>query len=137
MTTFHLAMVILDPFTIESSWIIDSAARILGGFRGADVRIAFMVTGTDDQAKQFLGPFVDEFLTFSDPDRAFVKGLELEQLPAFVHLDHSLNVLGAAEGWRPREWREVAAGLADLMHWSRPNIPELGDPVPYEGSPAL
>ena len=137
VTTFHLAVVVLDPFTHESSWIIDSAARILASYNAADVRTAWLVTGTDDEARQFLGPMADEFLTFTDPDRAFVKGLELEHLPAFVHIDHALNVVGAAEGWIPKEWRDVASTLSNQMSWSRPAIPEAGDPPPYQGTPAL
>ncbi|MFI0527280.1 MAG: hypothetical protein ACH37H_14285, partial [Ilumatobacteraceae bacterium] len=39
VTTFHLASVVLDPFTNESSWVLKPAARILEAFRGADVRV--------------------------------------------------------------------------------------------------
>lgn len=137
VTTFHLAVVILDPFTYESSWIIDTAARILSNYNAADVRTAWMVTGTDEQAQEFLGSMSEDFLTFTDPDRALAKSLGLEQLPAFVHLDHALNVVGAAEGWNPLEWREVTKTLSDQMSWSRPGIPEDGDPPPYPGTPAL
>ena len=137
VTTFHLALVVLDPYTHESSWIIDPASRILSAYNAADVRTAWLVTGTDDQARQFLGPKADEFLTFSDPDRSFVKALELERLPAFLHIDHALNVVGAAEGWIPKDWREVAKTLSAQMSWSRPAIPDAGDPPPYQGTPAL
>lgn len=137
VTTFHLAVVVLDPYTHESSWIIDTAARILTSYNAADVRTAWLVTGTDDEARSFLGPMADRFLTFTDPERNFAKGLELEFLPAFVHLDHALNVVGAAEGWAPPLWREVAEGLSKQMSWSRPEIPDAGDPPPYPGTPAL
>jgi len=137
VTTFHLAVVVLDPFTHESSWIIDTAARILASYNAADVRTAWLVTGTDEQARQFLGPMAEEFLTFADPERAFIKGLALDSLPAFVHIDHALNVVGAAEGWNPPEWRAVASTLSEQMSWSRPSIPEDGDPTPYPGTPSL
>lgn len=137
VTTFHLAVVILDPFTHESSWIIDTAARMLANYNAADVRTAWLVTGTDEEAQQFLGPMADEFLTFTDPDRAFVKSLELETLPAFVHIDHALNVVNSAEGWNPREWNVVTKELAKQMSWSYPVLPEAGDPPPYAGTPAL
>jgi len=65
VTTFHLAVVVLDPFTHESSWIIDTAARILSAYNAADVRTAWLVTGTAEQAEQFLGPMAEEFLTRS------------------------------------------------------------------------
>lgn len=137
VTTFHLAIVILDPYTYESSWIIDTAARVLSNYNAADVRTAWLVTGTDDEAREFLGPMAESFLTFTDPDRSLVRSLELERLPAFIHLDHALNVVGAAEGWNPPEWASVAKGLATQMSWSWPGIPEAGDPPPYLGTAAL
>ena len=69
LTTFQLAAVILDPFTNESAWLIDTAGRLLTHFREADCRVAFIVTGTADEARQFLGPWADRVLTFADPDR--------------------------------------------------------------------
>ena len=42
VTTFHLAVVVLDPYTHESSWIIDTAARVLASYSGADVRTAWL-----------------------------------------------------------------------------------------------
>ncbi len=136
VTTFHLAMVVLDPFTYESSWIIDTAARVLANFRGADCRPCWLVTGTAEQAQEFLGPMADEFLTFVDPDREFVTSLELEHLPAFVHLNQALQPEAVAEGWEPAEWREVAENLSGDMKWSRPVIPAPGDPSAYPGTPA-
>ena len=63
LTTFPLATVVLDPYTHESSWILDTALRVLAGFRGADVRVSFVVTGTDPEgALRFLGPLADEIL---------------------------------------------------------------------------
>ena len=97
---------------------------------------AWLVTANDDEAKAFLGPWSDELLTFADPDRSVVKALELEQLPAIVHIDHGLNVVASAEGWNPDEWRDVATGLATQMSWTRPAIPGPGDPTPYAGTPA-
>jgi hypothetical protein len=90
-----------------------------------------------DDAKAFLGPYANEFLTFVDPDRQVVKGLDLERLPALVHLRQDRSVAGVAQGWRPQEWREVTEGLSEVMDWSRPVIPGPRDPAPYEGSPAL
>ncbi len=136
LTTFHLAAVVLDPFTFESSWLLETAGRVLENFRGADCRVAFVVTASADEAREFLGPWVDQMLTFADPDRELVKGLGLNELPAFVHLRQDGQVAGVAEGWDPSEWRDVASRLAKDMSWSRPLIPAVGDPAPYAGSPA-
>ncbi len=137
LTTFHLVVVVLDPFTYESSWLLDSASRILRTYSGADCRVGWIVTGTAPQTRQFLGPLADELLTFADPDRDFVKALGLDRLPALVHLDVSGRIGGVAEGWDPAEWRPVLTGLSKAMSWSRPQVPGPGDPAPYEGSPAL
>ncbi|HEY4332100.1 MAG TPA: hypothetical protein VGM78_06005, partial [Ilumatobacteraceae bacterium] len=108
LTTFNLASVVLDPYTNESSWILKTAARILAGFRGADVRVNFIVTCTADEAKTFLGPLAEEFLVYCDPDRAFVRSLGLETLPAFVFVSMDGHVAAAAEGWDGTQWRKVA-----------------------------
>jgi len=44
LTTFHLASVVLDPYTNESSWILRTASRVLEEFRGCDVRINMILT---------------------------------------------------------------------------------------------
>ena len=137
LTTFNLVLVVLDPYTRESSWLVDTAGRILREFVEADCRVAWLVCAGPEGAETFLGPWAQEFLTFADPDREVVRALGLETLPAFVHIDQGGNVVGVAEGWEPDEWRGVAQRLAEAMSWNRPQIPDVGDPVPYEGSPAL
>ena len=79
LTTFHLAVVILDPYTYESAWLLETAGRILDNFREADCRIAFVVTADADDAREFLGPWAQRILTFADPDRDLVKALGLER----------------------------------------------------------
>ena len=136
LVTFQLAVVVLDPFTNESSWLLETAGRVLTHFTGADCRSAFIVTGTADEARQFLGPWSDRVLVFADPDRAAVQALGLNELPAFLQIRGDRTIAGAAEGWDPPEWRAVAEGLAKNMSWSAPHIPAAGDPSPYAGSAA-
>ena len=136
LTTFQLAAVVLDPFTNESSWLLDTAGRVLLHFREADCRVAFIVTGTADEARRFLGPWADKVLTFADPDRASVRGFGLNELPAFVQVRGDLHLAASAEGWDPQEWQQVAASLAENMSWSAPLVPAQGDPSPYAGSAA-
>jgi hypothetical protein len=135
-TTFHLVFVALDPYTYESAWILDRGGKILRVFAEADCRVAWLVTCPPDEAREFLGPWAKEFLTFVDPDRTAVKTMGVERLPAFIHLNQDHAVEGKAEGWQPDDWREVAEHLAQVMSWSSPTIPQPGDPVPYEGTPA-
>jgi hypothetical protein len=137
LTTFHLAAVILDPYTYESAWLLETAGRILEDFRGADCRIAFVVTANEDDAREFLGPWAQRMLTFADPDRDLVKAIGVNELPAFVHLRQDRSVAALAEGWDPPEWRDAVSELAKAMSWTRPNIPGPADPKPYPGSPAL
>ena len=137
LTTFHLASVVLDPFTNESAWILKTAARILRPFSGAAVRINFIVTCDASDAREFLGPYADEFLVFCDPDRVAVKALGLSELPAFVLIKSDGSVPVAAQGWTSADWKEVAAAVATLTSWSRPTIPGPGDPGSFRGTPAL
>jgi hypothetical protein len=137
LTTFHLASVVLDPYTNESAWILRTAARILDGFRGSDARVNFVLTCTRPEAREFLGPLTKDFLVYCDPDRTFVKALGLSTLPAFVYVQTDGTVPAAAEGWNSAEWKAVADVIAKATAWSRPNMPVSGDPGPFHGTPAL
>jgi hypothetical protein len=136
LKTFQLAVVVLDPYTNESAWLLETAGRILRHFTEADCRVAFLVTASADEARQFLGPWAERILTFADPERTAVKALGLDEVPAFVQIRNDRTVVAAAEGWDPMEWRAVADGLAKAMSWSAPLIPEASDPTPYAGSSA-
>ncbi|MGI9643951.1 MAG: hypothetical protein ACR2O6_01415, partial [Ilumatobacteraceae bacterium] len=72
---FHLLAVVLDPYTYESSWMLDTSAHILRNFAGADCRASFVLTCDEKGAREFLGPLTDEFMCWVDPDREFVKAL--------------------------------------------------------------
>jgi hypothetical protein len=137
VTLFPLVVVVLDPYTYESAWLLEEAGRILNSFTAADVRVGWLVTATADEAREFLGPWSEKLLTFVDPDREAVKGLGLESLPAFVIIDMATKVEAAAEGWDPSAWRAAVGRLATILDWSRPAIPGAGAPGPYAGSPAL
>ncbi|MET0460269.1 MAG: hypothetical protein ABW195_13540 [Ilumatobacteraceae bacterium] len=137
LTTFHLATVALDPYTNESSWILPTATRVLEGLRGSDARVNFLVTADESDTRAFLGPLVDRFLVFTDPDRVAVKALGLTQLPAFLFIRVDGTVTAATEGWSALAWRAVADTVAAATAWSAPDIPLVGDPGPFHGSPAL
>jgi hypothetical protein len=136
LTTFHLVTVVLDPFTAESAWLLPTVGRILRVYDESDCRVSLTLTCDEVGARQFLGPYAKEFLTFADPDRAVVKALGLSSLPALVHIRQDLSVAGAAEGWDPDAWREITEGLSLALAWARPVIPALRDPAPYPGTPA-
>jgi hypothetical protein len=136
VTLFNLAVVVLDPYTYESAWLLDESGRILNDYTAADVRVGWVVTASPEETKQFLGPWADELLTFADPDRAFVKGLGLTSLPAFVHINMAGKAEAVAEGWDPAGWRKVAANLSRVLDWTQPVIPGPKAPAPYAGSPA-
>jgi hypothetical protein len=136
LTTFHLASVVLDPYTNESSWILKTAVRILEAFRGSHARVNLIVTAGDDDARRFLGPLTEKFLVFCDPDRIVVEALDLTQLPAFAFIRVDGEAVAIAEGWKSAEWLEVAEAIAATTKWRAPMIPAPGDPGPFAGSPA-
>jgi len=137
LTTFHLASVVLDPYTNESSWILKTATRVLEEYRGADVRINLVVTAGANDTQAFLGPLTEQFLVFCDPDRAAVKAMGLDHLPAFVFTRVDGVVAAAAEGWDPRAWQVVADTITAVTMWHSPELPAPGDPGSFHGSPAL
>jgi hypothetical protein len=137
LTTFHLASVVLDPYTNESSWVLKSALRVLEGFRGSDARVNLIVTADEADTRRFLGPLAEQFLVFCDADRAVVKAIGLSQLPAFVFVRVDRELVAKAEGWNPAAWRDVADAITGATSWRSPLIPAAGDPGPFAGSPAV
>ncbi len=137
LTTFHLLIVALDPFTDESAWILGTATRILHVFGQADCRVAWLVTGTPAECRLFLGPHAEEIMTFTDPDRAAIKAFGLQRLPAILHVGMDAKVAASAEGWNPKEWQRVTDELALVTSWGAPKFPGPRDPGPFVGSPAL
>lgn len=136
LTTFQLLTVVVDPYTHESAWILETAGRILDHFKGADCRVAWTVTADETDTRRFLGPWADQFLTFADPDRMLASALSIERLPAFVYIRQDLAVVGQAEGWDPDEWEHIGALVGKVNSWSHPTLPKPGDPGAYEGSPS-
>jgi hypothetical protein len=136
LTTFHLVTAILDPYTSESSWLLPTVTRIFRVYEDADCRVAITVTCSAGEAREFLGPYADDFLTFTDPDRELVAGFGLERLPALVHIRQDLSMAGCAEGWDPGAWRDVTDRLSRAMDWSRPVVPDIEDPSAFAGTPA-
>lgn len=134
LTSYPLIMVVLDPFTNESAWILETAGKLLAHFQPSDVRTAFLVAGSDDDCREFLGPWAEEFLTFSDPDRKTINQLGLETLPALAVIRPDLEVQ-AVSGWQPDSWNEVVSPLAKMLTWSMPLLPAPGDPQPFSGTP--
>ncbi len=59
---FHLVVVVLDPYTYESSWILDTATRVLRAYAGADCRVAFLVTADEADARRSSVRWSTEFL---------------------------------------------------------------------------
>ncbi|MCB0972836.1 MAG: hypothetical protein KDA97_15120, partial [Acidimicrobiales bacterium] len=49
-TTFQLLTVVIDPYTHESAWLLETAGRILSTFSGADCRVAWTVTADERDA---------------------------------------------------------------------------------------
>jgi len=133
---FHLVVVVLDPYTDESAWILPTAGRILTNFNGAGTRVAWVLTANEDDTAQFLGPWADKLLAFSDPDLEIVEALGLETLPALIHIKQDRNIAGSTEGWQPSEWREITNGLTKMLRWTAPLVPAMSDPPPFAGSPA-
>ena len=138
LTLFNLLGVVIDPYTDHSGWVIPTAARIFDHYVEADVRCGFIVLSDAPGARDYLGPYADRYLVLTDNDRALVKSIGLERIPALVHLRQDATIVSLAEGWDPDTWNDVLRSLEDVLAWrSQPQLPLPGDPGPYEGTPAL
>jgi len=135
-TTFQLLTVIIDPYTQESAWLLETAGRFLEHFREAAVRCTWTVTADEEDAKRFLGPWADRFLVHCDADRSFVKELGIERTPAVGYIRQDRAIIATTEGWNPREWEQLGALVGQVTSWSVPKLPGPADPGDFEGAPA-
>lgn len=133
---FHLVAVVLDPYTNESAWLLETAGRILVEMEEADCRVAWIITCGPEDARAFLGPWAERLLTFCDEDRSVVEALGVKEIPALVHVGTNQQVEGLADGWDPAAWKPITDNLAKILAWSRPGYPKPGDPVAFPGTPA-
>jgi hypothetical protein len=134
LTMFHLCVVILPPRP-EAAVFVPIARRIFKVLGDADCHTALCVAGNEFIARGVLGEAEDDYLSFVDPDAAFVESLGLTHLPAFVHLRQNTTLAAVAEGWDPHAWQAVAKELAAAMAWSAPTVAGPGDPPPTDGWP--
>ena len=111
LTIFHLVFVALDPFSERSAWLVETSGRILTNYDQADCRVAFLVGGTADEARAFLGHWAIDVLTFADPDLTAIRGFGLQTLPAIVHVAVDATIVDAVEGWDPPAWRALSENL--------------------------
>ena len=123
---FHLVAVVLDPYTNESAWILKTAGRILHELSEADCRVAWIITCGEDDARTFLGPWAQRYLTLCDPDRELVGALGVEQIPALVHVNNGQELVGKADGWDPATWRPITDNLAKVLGVEPPRLPQAG-----------
>ena len=133
LTMFHLVFVALDPFSQRSAWLVETSGRILTNYDQANCRVAFLVAGTADEAREFLGHWATDILTFADPDLTAIRGFGLQALPAIVHLGTDGTIVNAVEGWDPPAWRTLSERLAQIVDWRGPVIPGPRDPAPFDG----
>jgi hypothetical protein len=134
LTTFPMLIGAIDPYTHESSWLLDTVKRVFHHYSDAGVRVAWLAAGPEDGVATFLGPYAEEFLTFTDPDRVAVKALGLTTLPALTLVKQDGTIAASAEGWDPMGWRSVSDTLAELTGWTSLSVPGPKDPAPYAGT---
>jgi hypothetical protein len=133
LSMFHMVFVAVSP-TKQSRWIVPIGTRVLYDYEQANCRVAWLVAGDAADAKRLLGP-TNDIITFLDPDLAAVRAFGLSGLPAIVHLGIDGTVVNAVEGWDPPAWRALTVELSRMVGWSRPRLPDPGDPGPFSGAP--
>lgn len=135
LTSYPMLLVALDPYTHESAWVLETAGRLLDHYSPADIRVGWLVACDADGCRQFLGPWAERYLTFTDPDREAILAFEVERLPALVHV-RSDGFVEASNGWDPEGWRQITTTVSKNLAWSRPMVPRPGDPTPFHGTAA-
>lgn len=138
LSMFNMLSVVIDPYTHQSGWIIPTAARLFAHYQEADIRCGFIVASDAEGARSYLASYADNHQVLLDPDRALIASMELQSLPALVHIRQDASLAASAEGWDPTDWQVVLDGVEAAMKWrSKPQLPTSSDPGAFAGTPAL
>ena len=135
LTSYPFLLVAIDPYTIQSSWILDTASRIFDHYAPADIRVGWICAADEEGCREFLGPLADRYLTFCDPESSAIDGLRLNALPSLVHI-RSDGFLQLAESWDPKEWEQVCDWVSKIMAWTELNLGKSSDPNKFVGTSA-
>lgn len=135
LTSYPFLIVAIDPYTYESSWILETSIRIFEHFNPADIRVGWLCTADEQGCQEFLGPLAESYLTFPDPARLAVSALGVDHLPSLVHI-RADGFVQTAQGWDPKTWTEVCDRAAKILAWNNTLLGTQGDPGPFPGTPA-
>ena len=136
-TLFDLCLVVLDARRPSSYQpLLAVLERIDGVLSGADCTVGVLLVGADEtDVDAALGPLARQVAVFVDPDGRTAEALGLGGTPALVWVTTAPEIGGVAEGWDPQAWRAVLDRLARMLAWTRPLLPQPGDPGPFPASP--
>lgn len=135
LTTFHLALIAIDPYARSHRPLVPTIDRILHNFAQADCRVAILAAGDADQTRIFLGEAANKYMIFTDPNQEACRAFGITHLPAFLHIEQDGSIAAASNGWNPPEWNSIAEELGRVTSWNPPVVPMAGDPAPFAGSP--
>ena len=135
LTTFHLASVVLDPYTNESSWILQERGadpRRLPRLRRRGSTSSSPPTRTTHAA--FSGPCATSSSCSAIPTARSSRRRASTELPAFVFVRVDGELVAKAEGWNPPR------GATSPRSSPRRPLecaadPDGGRPGPVPGSP--
>ena len=134
LTSYPFLLVAIDPYTVQSSWILDTASEIFDHFTPADVRVGWICSADSDGCSEFLGPLADRYLTIADPDHKTTKALGVEALPSLIHI-RSDGYLQRADGWDPTAWKKICDWVAKIAAWNEMSLRKPNMPGSYAGTP--
>ncbi len=136
-TLFDLCLVVLDarrPSSYEP--LLPVLERIDAVLSGADCTVGVLLVGAGEtDVDAALGPLARQVAVFVDPDGHTAEALGLGGTPALVWVTTAPEIGGVVEGWEPQAWRAVLDRLARKLVWSRPLLPQPGDPGPFPARP--
>lgn len=136
-TLFDLVLLVVDANNPHlTSRILDVYARIDRVLGDADVNLDIVVVGASGaRATEIAGEFAARGRPFEDPDGKVALQLGVTQAPTLLWINPACEVQARTEGWVPDQWRPIVADLARHLAWTRPLVPDRGDPAPFAAMP--
>ena len=132
-TLFDLCLVVLDARQPSCNReLLAVVERIDEVMSGADCIVGVLLVAADeDDVERALGSLAKQVAVFVDPGGEAVTALGVSAAPALVWITTVPEIGGVVQGWDPLAWRSVLDRLAHKLAWTRPLLPQPGDPAPF------
>jgi hypothetical protein len=120
-TVFAQCWVVL-PSKAEALDYVDLAEQIFKTFGDSDARCAYLIPGSEREARKIMSHTNGRSQCFIDPDFAVCSALGITSAPTLLFIRQDTSVAHIAQGFTLESWTKTAEDIAKSLRWTTPKL---------------